>query len=75
MTTMARNLRHNHAVAVKRARKAEKEVDRLRIALERIGHRSEPEGWDNKDKIVGYLLCCEDVIRDAYKTLGLKGPA
>lgn len=37
-------------------------------ALERIGHRSYPEEF-GLDKAVGYLSCCDDVIRDANKIL------
>jgi hypothetical protein len=36
MTTTSRNLRHTHTGAVKRARKAEKEVIRLRETLRTI---------------------------------------
>ena len=42
---------------------------KMKEALENIGHWSEPSNCDNEDKIIGYLLCCEDVIKYAHEVL------
>lgn len=49
--------------------RALEEMSRLVDALEKLGHREEPEEWNNKDQIFGYLRCCEDIIEDTKKTL------
>lgn len=40
----------------------------LTEALDKIGHRNEPESFTG-DKMLGYLQCCEDVIKDANEAL------
>lgn len=74
-TLLLENKRYQQWCTRKRF-KDTKDMDRLKEALavmksglERIGHRNEPEEWSNRDKIVGYLYCFEDVIEDANEAL------
>lgn len=41
----------------------------LREALDKVGHRQEPDSINTQDKIIGYLMCCEDVIQDCNHAL------
>lgn len=56
------------AFAGEEIRKLKAERNELVECLKNIGHRSEPEDF-NEDRTYGYLYCCEDIIKEARELL------